>query len=120
MSTKQKEPKTKAQQGRAAREKGKRGEREIVKILNERGIEARRGEQYCGANGDADVIGLNGVHIEVKRCERFLMDKWMDQSISDAREDEVPVLFFRRNGEDWKVCMLLDDFLDWYEEINEG
>ena len=50
-----------------SRNKGARGERELSSKLNEYGYDCRRGQQYCGANGDADVIGLNGIHIECKR-----------------------------------------------------
>lgn len=41
-----------------SRRKGKEGELELSKKLKEHGFECRRGQQYCGANGDADVIGL--------------------------------------------------------------
>ena len=53
--------------GKAQREKGKRGERELAGILRDYGYNCRRGQQYCGTSGDADVIGLPDVHIEVKR-----------------------------------------------------
>ena len=49
--------------------KGKNGERELATILREYGYDSRRGQQYCGSNGDADVVGLPGVHIECKRVE---------------------------------------------------
>ena len=54
-----------------SRNKGKVGERELAKKLREYGFEARRGQQYCGADGSADVVGLEGVHIECKRTERL-------------------------------------------------
>lgn len=48
-----------------SRDKGKRGERELAAILKEYGYnEARRGQQYCGADGSADVIGLPGIERE--------------------------------------------------------
>ena len=50
-----------------SKQKGARGERELSSKLKEYGYSTRRGQQYCGANGDADVVGLNGVHIEVKK-----------------------------------------------------
>ena len=55
--------------GKMQREKGKRGERELAGILRDYGYNCRRGQQYCGTFGDADVIGLPDVHIEVKRVE---------------------------------------------------
>ena len=56
--------------GKASREKGKRGEREFASLCREYGYAARRGQQYCGVEGD-DVIGLPGIHAEVKRVERL-------------------------------------------------
>ena len=47
-----------------SRQKGARGERELAGILRDYGFDSRRGQQYCGLNGDADVIGLPGIHIE--------------------------------------------------------
>ena len=46
-----------------SREKGARGERELARVLRQYGYNSRRGQQYSGANGDADVVGLPGIHI---------------------------------------------------------
>ena len=54
-----------------SRNKGAAGEREVAGILRGYGYKARRGQQYSGANGDADVVGLPGIHIEVKRREKL-------------------------------------------------
>ena len=43
-----------------SREKGKRGERELAGKLREYGFGCRRGQQYSGANGDADVGIMDG------------------------------------------------------------
>lgn len=99
-----------------SRDKGKRGEREIALVLREHGFEARRGQQYCGANGDADVVGVPGLHIEVKRTEKFRMYEALDQAINDAREDELPVVFTRKNNCDWVACLRLDDFMELFKE----
>ncbi len=99
-----------------SRDKGKRGEREIALVLREHGFEARRGQQYCGANGDADVIGVPGLHIEVKRTEKFRMYEALDQARNDAREDELPVVFTRKNNCDWVACLRLDDFMELFKE----
>ena len=52
--------------GKSQREKGKRGERELAGRLRDHGYDCRRGQQFCGASGDADVTGLPGIHIECK------------------------------------------------------
>lgn len=98
-----------------SRAKGAAGERELAKKLREFGVDARRGQQYSGANGDADVVGLQGVHIECKRVERLNIDNAMQQSINDARELELPVVMHRRNGKRWLVTMTLDDFMDLWQ-----
>ena len=66
------------------KQKGKRGELELAEILRGYGYDARRGQQYCGASGDADVIGLPGIHIECKRVEALNIEKAMEQARHDA------------------------------------
>ena len=98
-----------------SREKGKRGERELAKVLTDHGFNCRRGQQYSGANGDADVVGLDGVHIECKRVEQLNLYAAMLQAVMDAREGEKPVVMHRKNNKPWLVTMLLDDWIDFYK-----
>ncbi len=99
-----------------SREKGARGERELAKKLREYGYEARRGQQYSGANGDPDVIGLTGVHIECKRVERLNLYDAIAQSKHDARRDEIPVVMHRKNDCEWLVTMRLEDWIEFYKD----
>lgn len=99
-----------------SRAKGARGERELARILRGYGYDCRRGQQYCGANGDADVIGLPGIHIECKRGQRLNIDDAMLQAIRDRRQDEYPAVFHRKNNGKWMVTMLLDDWQEIYRE----
>ena len=99
-----------------SRTKGAAGERELAKKLREYGYECRRGQQFCAANGDADVIGLEGIHIECKRVERLNIDGAMAQAIRDRREGEYPAVFHRKNNGKWMVTMLLDDWQEIYRE----
>ena len=110
-----------------SRDKGARGERELAKFLQEHGYFARRGQQYSGKNGDADVEGLEGIHIECKRVEKLNIDDAMEQSVRDAFADSIrqgksviPTVFHRRNGKKWKVTMLAEDFLKFYEDWGRG
>ena len=103
-----------------SREKGARGERELARVLREYGYDCRRGQQYSGANGDADVVGLPGLHLEVKRVERLELEKAMAQSIRDAREDELPSVMHRKNNCPWLVTMRLEDFMEIYQEWEAG
>lgn len=102
-----------------AREKGKRGERELAKVLTEYGFSCRRGQQYCGANGDADVVGLDGIHIECKRVEQLNIHKAMEQAKRDARENEAPVVMHRKNGTEWLATMRLADWAVLYGERHD-
>lgn len=104
-----------------SRDKGARGERELAEFLRGFGYDTRRGQQYSGANGDADVVGLPGIHIECKRVEITAVNDWLYQAISDAREGDIPVVFHRQNYDakkplkgQWKVTMRAGDFIKLY------
>lgn len=100
--------------GKFSREKGKRGERELAAKLREHGYDASRGQQFCGINGNADVIGLQGIHIECKRVEKLNLEDSMAQAIRDAREGELPCVMHRKNNHDWLVIMPFDDWIKMY------
>lgn len=102
-----------------SREKGCKGERELTKILRDYGYTARRGQQYSGANGDADVVGIPGVHIECKRVERLNIHDAMNQAVRDAREGEIPVVMHRKNRTEWLVTMRLEDWLKERSDSDE-
>lgn len=103
-----------------ARSKGKRGELELAHKLEEWGYNTRRGQQFSGANGDADVVGLPGIHIECKRVEALNLADAMSQSIHDAKEGEFPAVFHRKNNAPWLVTMRLDDWMKIYREWECG
>ena len=103
-----------------SKRKGSTGERELAKVLNQHGFNCRRGQQYCGANGDADVVGLKGIHIECKRVERLNIYDAITQAKSDAREDEFPAVFHRKDRHKWLVTMELDDWIEIYKEFING
>lgn len=102
--------------GKREREKGKRGERELARLLRGYGYDARRGQQYCGTAGDADVVGLPGVHIEVKRTEKLSLYDALAQSIADARPGEMPIVVHRRNDCQWVVIQPLEDWMKIFRE----
>ncbi len=100
-----------------SRNKGASGERELAAKLREYGYDCRRGQQYSGANGDADVVGLPGIHIECKRVEKLNLHNAMAQSVNDARTNETPTVFHRKNHKEWLVTMRLEDFMKMYSEV---
>lgn len=99
-----------------SKQKGARGERELAQKLRELGFDSRRGQQYCGANGDADVIGIEGVHIECKRVESLSLYTALAQAKSDAKENEKPVIMHRKNNCEWVVIQPLADWIEMYKE----
>lgn len=99
-----------------SRRKGADFERKLAGILRDYGYEARRGQQYSGANGDADVVGLPGIHIEAKAVERLNLYDAMAQSKHDARSGEIPVVMHKRNNCKILVTMELDSFMELYQE----
>lgn len=103
-----------------SREKGKRGEIELAHELERFGYPARRGRQFCGLNGEPDVVGVPGLHIECKRVERLDLEAAMHQSERDARPNELPVVIHRRNRENWKVTLRLDEFMRLWHETTDG
>ena len=102
-----------------SRAKGAKGERELARKLREYGYDCRRGQQYSGANGDADVVGLDGIHIECKRVERLNIEDAVAQAKRDAREGELPAVFHRKNNHEWLVTMPMDDWMRMYRDYEK-
>lgn len=100
-----------------SRNKGKRGELQLAKKLGEFGFHCRRGQQFCGANGDADVVGLPGIHIECKYVERLNILNAVAQAAHDALPGELPAVFHRKNHTEWLVTMRLTDWMQLYSEF---
>lgn len=98
-----------------SRNKGKRGEGMLRDFLNAHGYDTRRGQQYCGANGDADVVGIDGMHIECKFTETLKPYDFVKQARDDAREDEIPVVFAKRSRRPWLVIMDANDFMELWK-----
>lgn len=115
------EKRTKGQIGKASRNKGKRGELEVVKVLKAAGFEkAQRSAQCKGNTGQApDVEGLPGIHIEVKRVERLNLRKAYEQAVNDSKENgnnDIPAVFHRGSYQPWMVSLSLSDFLELYKK----
>lgn len=98
-----------------SRDKGKRGELEAAHILKEYGYDARRGQQFSGLQGDADVVGLPGIHLEIKRVEKLNIDNAVAQSIRDARDGEIPIVMHRKNRAAWLVTMPFPEWMKLYQ-----
>jgi len=103
-----------------SREKGCRGEREWARFCRDRGFDgARRGQQYCGANGDADVVGIPNMHCEVKRVERLNIHDAMIQAFDDRDKYDLAVVAHRKNHTPWLVTLDAGQFLEIWAMLTD-
>lgn len=102
-----------------SKHKGKCGELELARVLREYGCQARRSQQYCGSAGDADLIGLAGIHIECKRVEKLNIHEAVNQAVSDAKQGDLPCVFHRRNRTAWLVTMRLEDWVKMFKRCGD-
>lgn len=104
-----------------SKEKGKRFERALARILKDYGYDCRRTNQYCGSTGDvSDVVGLPGLHIEAKHQEKMCLYDWMAQAKHDAAaggKGLMPTVFHKKNNAQILVTMELDDWMKLYREF---
>lgn len=103
-----------------SKQKGARFERHLASKLREYGYDCRRGQQYCGANGDADVVGLPGLHIEAKHQETMRLYDWVAQAKRDAAGKKLPAVFHKKNNAEILVTLPLDAFMEIYMEYEAG
>ena len=100
--------------------KGKEGELELAHKLEEYGYKTKRSVQYNGKDGQADVIGLPHIHIECKRVEKLNIYDAIAQAKRDAKNDDKPAVFHRKNRCNWLVTMELDKFMEIYKAYEEA
>lgn len=97
-----------------SRQKGKRGELELCHTLRELfGWVAERSVQHCGNAGDSDLIvrNLPKMFVECKRVEQLNLSKAMDLARQQAGQ-KVPVIFHRRDREEWMASVPLDRLME--------
>ena len=98
-----------------SKQKGKTGELELARTLKQYGYDTKRSVQYNGKDGQADVVGLPHIHCEVKRVEKLNIYNAIDQAKRDAKNNDLPAVFHRKNRCNWLVTMELDDFMKIYK-----
>lgn len=113
--------------GRASVEKGKRGEREIVRALQpivDRVIkEVNDNHDSNGGLGRAesvrllrnslqtavggqDIVGLPWLMLEIKYQETTYLTNWWHQALEQTKPGQVTVLIHRKNSQRWLVRMV--------------
>lgn len=107
--------------GKSSQRKGAAGERELAAILRQYGYNMQRGGFVFG--DVPDLVGLPGIHIEVKRVEKLNLVEAMGQALRDSEKfrDGMPAVFHRRNKKAengvtsrWMVTMFFDDWIEIY------
>ncbi len=101
--------------GKFACSKGKRGEQEVVRLLQpvvDRVCEARGLDSIKlfrnknqSALGGYDVDGIDWLALEVKRQENLNLNSWWKQCVRQAGVEQVPVLIYKQNHKKWKIQM---------------
>lgn len=128
---------------KASRDKGARGEREVIDLLQpivdtayrEAGKEPPRLQRTSSMQADGggcDVHGLPWLALEVKRCETLQIESWWRQCCEQAKRGQIAVLMYRQSKHAWrartavqidyvKVIVVADlsltDFLRYFDEV---
>jgi len=102
------------------RNKGARGELEVVELLKAAGWPRAHRNFGSGSAGGGDIArGPEGVTIEVKRRQKLDLPGAIRQAEEGAGERDVPVVAHRRDGERWQATLPLEDLLEllaWREQ----
>lgn len=104
-----------ARTGAGSRAKGRDAEREVECVLREAGFDVDRA---IGGRSQihADVIGVEGIALEVKRRERVRIVEWSREIESKTPPHVTPAVAYRANREPWRVSLPLSDLIDLLKE----
>lgn len=98
--------------GKPSRDKGKRGENEVVDLYHRAGCKkAKRtaalqsGMRHYGQLVEADVWIGDDFHVEVKRQEVLRLPAWLKQLDRDCPKGTDGILFYRRSRESWRAVI---------------
>ena len=97
--------------GKSSQRKGAHAERELAEQISELlGVTARKGSSpYLPGLIAPDVLGIDGLHIEVKRRESFSIPAALKQSHADAAHGDVAAVCHRPNKHPWMITVELAD-----------
>lgn len=93
--------------GKHSRDKGQRGERELLRWMEKRFSLGRLKRNHQQSDiGGADCIDIPGYAIEVKRQETLEIPAWWEQTKQQALAAEAfPILAYRQNRRKWLFCL---------------
>lgn len=94
--------------GAMQRRKGKAGELELARLLREHlGADVARNLEQT-RQGGADLLGIDGWAVEVKRAARARLSEWWLQTCTQAEATgQRPALFYRLDRQPWRVVIAL-------------
>ena len=97
--------------GNHSRDKGARGEREVARLLAEELGTAVVRNLAQAREGGADLLGVGGFAVEVKRARRAtpgLVRAWWAQAEAQAETaGKVPALLYREDRQAWQAVVPL-------------
>ncbi len=101
--------------GKAARDKGKRGERQVIEMLqpvvnevyelHDMDAPLLQRNTLQSDEGGCDLAGLEWLSIEVKFQETLHINAWWAQTLKQAGRSKTPVLIFKQSRVKWTVMM---------------
>lgn len=102
--------------GRLQREKGKRGEREVVKILNAAGIKAKRRLSVLGdatdCASDIELLDNPNIIIDVKYRNKIFVKTFKEVEEKLKTANGIVVTCWRQTGDrTWRITMKLNDWI---------
>lgn len=106
-----------------SKKKGVAGEREFANYCKQKGFNTRRTAQFNGKELEslADIVGIPGIHVEVKRVEKLNIYNAIDQAIRDNKGKDIPIVAHRKNQKKWLITMTAEDwFKMWFEKENKN
>ena len=105
------------------KQKGSRGERACRDVWKKHGYEeAHRSQQYSGkGESSADLEGISELlHIEVKSGYSYkTIYDFLDQSIRDAKENQIPIVTCKMDRKEWLCVLRLDDFIEIFKDYDK-
>lgn len=97
------------------RRKGTRAEQQVATLYREQGIDCARVPNSGGLDTKGDLVGVPGVHVEVKCAGTVRILEWLRQAEAEAPEGMSPAVHFRQSSRSrstgWYVALPLDDFV---------
>lgn len=105
---------------KSQREKGKLGERMTANLFKAHGFDdAHRSQQHSGkGESSADVVGVEGLHLEVKLGYQYKrIYEFREQAIRDAEgSGNIPTVICRMDRQPWLAVLDLEDFIGIYKD----